>query len=112
MRPLSTTPKVLRCALMLLIIPAMQLYGLTSSALCDDTVPIKKPGIEMTPDIPIQDESDASSDEAKPNWLKRNKWWVAIGGILLGGVAVAAVTGGNGGGGGNNDNGSSYKLDW
>jgi hypothetical protein len=108
MRPLLIKPKVYRYSLMLLLIPAVLFYGLSSAALCEDKVPVKKPQIEMSPDIPIQDDGHASKE--KQSWLSRHKWWVAIGGVLLGGAAVAATTGSDDDG--NNDDGSSYRLDW
>jgi hypothetical protein len=113
MRPSSTTPKIRLFLIMLLLTLLIQLQGLPSSALCEEMVPIKKPQIETVPDISIEDENHVSTDEPPPNWLKRNKWWVTFGGILLGGAAVflgtAASVNANENGGSED---GSYKLNW
>jgi hypothetical protein len=113
MYPSSTTPKIRLFLIMLLLTLLIQLQGLPSSALCEETVPIKKPQIETVPDIPIEDESHASPGGETPNWLKRNTWWVTFGGIVLGGAAVllgTAVSVKANEKGGSED--GSYKLNW
>ena len=69
-----------------------------------------KPQVRLGPEVEIK--SDSKSDKDKKGWFARNKWWVALGAILVGGTAAALSAGSssdnNGGGSGD----GTFSMDW
>lgn len=92
----------------------LQLYSAVPCVHAGEDGTVEKPKTWLTPGIPIESPGPKteSKEKEKKSWLSRNKWWVALGAVVLGGAAAAAAGGGSGGEGSDGSGDGSYSLEW
>jgi hypothetical protein len=104
--------KISFCSILigLMLLVNLQINLMPTPAMAAEETSENKPQVWLGPEVEIKSKTSVKSDKDKTGWFAKNKWWVALGAVLVGGTAAALAAGG--GSGGEDEGTGTYNNSW